>query len=141
MGSVKAEWHLADLADSDDPFGSVVYSTGLEIDLNGSEGELATAVVQLLKIEGNMASAGLTCTLKDDGQDCLSCPMATLDAAEPRSVLCRLGKDQCTIEQLCAERTRERTEPVQELADIADSAMEMGHLPDDLAELLTSVGL
>lgn len=142
MTGVRANWHLAELADSDpDPFGAVVYSAGVVLDLTASADELAEQFIALLRVEGRLAALGLTCGWKDDGQDCRTCPHATLDPAQERSRLCRLGKDQSTAEKLCEERTAERRAPFTELAARADEASLIGRLDDDLVELLTAVGL
>lgn len=140
---VRTEWHLAELTDSEpDPFSEVVYSTGLTLDLNAPEDELARTYTRLLMREGHLAKSGLTCELKQErGMDCLRCPQATLDRAEARSTLCRLGKDQWTIERRIEELTRARREPLEELAREVDEVTEIGHLDDELAELLTAVGL
>lgn len=140
--SVRAEWHLAAVVrEEPDPFGKVVYSTGLSINLDGDVEELAGEWVRLGYIEGRMAGNGISCELKNNGQDCLTCPVATLDAAEPRSRLCRLGKDQGTLEQLCDARQAERNGPLLEIAELAGEHAELAAMPDELAELLTSVGL
>lgn len=143
--SVRTQWHLAELAESDDdPFGSVVYSTGIDIDLTASPDELAEAFKRLLLREGRMAQRGLTCELKDKGQNCLSCPAATLDASEDRSRLCRLGKDQATIERACLAESNERHAEFEEMFNRTIAEFEeLAHAmrPADVDELLTSVGL
>lgn len=138
---IRAEWHLAELAAATDPFGEVVYSNGIELDLTAPLEELAAQFAKLLRVEGRLARSGLTCALKDSGQDCLSCPQATLEASDRRSRLCRLGKDQLTVERRCAELQDERTGPVMEMVELADTGSLLGHLDDELSELLTTVGL
>jgi hypothetical protein len=140
---VRTEWHLAELTDSEpDPFSEVVHSVGLKINLNASEDELAQVWARLLKREGRLYRNGLTCELKQDrGMDCLRCPQAKMDPVEPISTLCRLGKDQSTIERRVNELAAARRAPLEELAREVDEVSEIGHLDDELAELLTAVGL
>lgn len=140
---VRTEWHLAELASSDpDPFSEVVYSAGISFDLNASEDELVRVWGRLLKREGRLYQKGTQCELKQErGMDCLRCPQATLDPTEARSVLCRLGKDQRTLERAIEDKTRTRRAPLEELARVVDEVTEVGHLDDELAELLTAVGL
>lgn len=141
---VRTEWHLAELTASEpDPFAEVVYSAGIAIDLSSkSEEELAQLYARLLKREGRLYKGGLSCELKQDrGMDCLRCPQGTLDPAEAISTLCRLGKDQSTIERRLEELTAARLEPLEELAREVDEVSEIGHLDNELAELLTVVGL
>lgn len=123
--------------DTTDPFGDIVYSSGVTLDLTGTEEELAAQFAELLWREGRLAQANLRCALKDGGQDCRTCPEATLDPTEARSRLCRLGKDQCTVEALFNERRDARLASITELAEEVDAAVEL--IPDDLAELATSV--
>jgi hypothetical protein len=137
VNGVKAQWNLTEVAD-EDPFGAVMYSTGLKLDLNASEEELAEQVVRLLRREGALGRRGLRCALKDNGQDCRCCREATLDPAERRSVLCRLGKDQETVEERFNQRRAARLAAVEELVCEIDAATEV--LPADLEELITQVG-
>lgn len=123
-----------------DPFGNVVYSAGVTLDLTASEEELADVFKDLLLREGTLLQKGITCKLKDGGQDCLHCPAATLDASEPRSVLCRLGKDQCTVEQAYWAKNDARLAPIRELAALASECAEIGDIPEELVMLLTEVG-
>lgn len=143
MSGVQTEWHLAELiAIEDDPFQGVAYSVGLTLDLSASEAKLAEQYVDLLYREGRMATnSGLTCQLKDDHQDCLTCPAATLDPGVSRSRLCRLGKDQSTVEHRLKDMAERRRHALNEVIVMADAASELGFIPDDLSELLTSVGL
>lgn len=137
MSGTKAEWHLADLTDTGDPFEQVVYSTGIEIDLTASEDELARKWVELSYREAEMLKRGSQCQLKDDGQDCLTCPHATLDRTDSRNRLCRLGKDQSNLEKRIMALTDARVAPLRELVAEMDAALEV--LPADLEELLTQV--
>lgn len=140
MSDGKAEWRLAEAMTDPDPFGDVVYSTGVKLDLTASEEELADVFVALLRREGNLAQGGITCQLKDSGQDCLRCPVATLDASEPRSVLCRLGKDESTLEKACAAKGEQRLAPIRELVALASECADLGGMPPELHVLLGEVG-
>src|SRR5947209_2085738 len=122
-----------------DPFGGVVYSSGVSLDLTASEEDLADVFVDLLQREGRLLRRGITCDLKDSGQDCLHCPVATLDETYSRAVLCRLGKDQSTVEKAVEAKRAARQETVRDLAVLADEMSEIGDMPDDLIELLTQV--
>ncbi len=142
MTGVQTEWHLAELASAEaDPFATVVYSTGVTLDLNATEGELAEQFIKLLEREGRMYANGLTCQLKWDGQDCLTCPQATLDPEEKRSRLCRLGKDQSATEKRMNSLADARLAPIREMVAMSEELGELGEIPDDLSELLTAVGL
>lgn len=142
MSGVRTEWHLAELASTEaDPFAQAVYSVGLDVDLGSSEEELTRALNRLFAREERLSDGGLVCEMKDGGQDCRTCPLATLDADEPRSRLCRLGKDQYAIAARINELSRPRLGLRHEYAELADQCSEVGHLDDELAELLTEVGL
>lgn len=141
MTGVKTEWHLAAAVVTDDPFATVVYSSGVTLDLTASEDELVEQWMGLTRREANLFARGVVCELKDAGQDCRTCPMATLDAEEPRSTLCRLGKDQAVLEARVKELGETRRAALDEFVAEIDLATELGHMPDELAELATSVGL
>lgn len=138
--SVRADWHLAKLVADDDPFEAVTYSTGMTIDLTASEEDLAEQMVKLLMREGRIDAAGISCALKDDGQDCLTCRSATQDPDDPLSRLCRLGKDERSVEIACERKATIRRAPLMEYAARADELSELGHMDDALAEMLTEVG-
>jgi hypothetical protein len=145
MTGVRTEWHLAELsAEEADPFATVVYSAGVTIDLTASDETLVEQYNALLRREVRMQGGGLTCQLKTEGQDCRECPAATLDPEVDRSRLCRLGKDQAMLEAVIGERMDAQTAmmaPVRELVEAMDDLSEIGEIPDELAELLTGVGL
>lgn len=136
-GGVKANWHLAELVADEDPFSSVTYSTGMTIDLTASEDDLAEQMVRLLMREGRI---GVDCELKDDGQDCLTCRESTQDPEDPLSRLCRLGKDERTVEIACAEKATLRRGAIAEFIDHVEEMSELDDMDDALAELLTAVG-
>jgi hypothetical protein len=133
---IRTEWHLAELVTTGDPFEGTAYS-GVEIRLDGSVAELSINLQRLLDQEEGLFKFGLTCDLKDAGQDCRSCPMATVNPDERRSALCRLGKDQCAL----SERIETVHAPLQEIGEHVGVFMEMGQLDGEYAELLEAVGL
>lgn len=138
MSGIKADWRLSELAEvAADPFETMILSSGLRVDLGGSEDEVFQGIVSSLDLEGALFNRGIICELKDGGQDCLTCPSFTSRSDESRTPLCLLGRDQRTIEnELNARRA-----PVRELAGRVDEWTEIGHLSDRYAELLTAVGL
>lgn len=115
--------------------------SGTEIDLAATEGELFETLKALVGREGRLDAAGLTCDLKDAGQDCRTCVMAALDASDPRLRLCRVGKDERLVAERIETLARARTAATVELAASVGEWSEIGHLDADLAELLTEVGL
>lgn len=142
MTGIQTQWHLAELTASDaDPFAVAVYSAGLEVRLDSSEEELFGHLRTLVRREARLDGLGVRCELKDAGQDCRTCVIATLEPEEPRSRLCKLGKDQVAITERCNELAAVRVTPEGEIATCADDWSEIGHLDADLAELLTAVGL
>lgn len=142
MSGVKADWRLAELLDDgEDPFEAVIYSSGLQVDVGGSDEELMQALQRALKIEGRLDAIGLTCPLKDSGQDCLTCRQSSGDPKVALTRLCEVGKDQRTLMQRMDERQVERKRPLIELAAAIESHTEMGHLGGAYDELLTAVGL
>ena len=140
MTGAKAVWELAESVDKADPFAAVVYSTGITLDLTATEDALAELYCDLLLKEGRLDKRGLSCDLKWNGQNCLHCPVAVLDPNDPMATLCRLGKDQQTVEDRCNELAAARTAAIAELAAVADEASEIGHMPEELIELLTEAG-
>lgn len=145
--SVRAEWRLAELlgqtSPENDPFAHVVLSSGLRVDLTGTEDEIFEGLRQSVRLEAGLFNRGITCELKDGGQDCLTCPMYVADRAEEaRAPLCRLGRDQRVLENRAnAMSAEQRLAPVKEMARVGDFCSEMGHLKPQYVELLTAVGL
>lgn len=141
--SIRAEWRLNELMGvADDPFDSVVLSTGLTVDLTGTEEEIHEGLRRSLDLEAQLFNAGVTCELKDGGQDCLTCAMYVADRAEePRAPLCRLGRDQRIMEIKANERSEARYGPFQELAASVEEFAEIGEIDAEYAELLTVAGL
>lgn len=113
---------------SDNPFDTLILSSGLTVDLTGTEEEVNAGLRQSLALESSLFNRGVTCDLKDGGQDCLTCPMYVADRAEEaRAPLCRLGRDQRVIEKRAEELVTVRRAPLIELADHIDGCMELGH--------------
>lgn len=125
----------------EDPFAAVVYTAGIEIDLTAPQSELAEKLRQLVQIEASLARRGVRCPLKDGGQDCSTCAEATLESAQKRSRLCRVGKDQATVWAAGEARQREHMGPILALAAQAAEMSEIGHLSGEYVELLTAAGL
>lgn len=139
--SLKAEWRLAELLGVTDtnPFDTVILSSGLPVDLTGSEDELFLGLKRTLELESRLFSKGIICDLKDGGQDCLTCPMYAGDRPEEtREPLCRLGRDQRVIEERLIVQ---RDAPLVELGAAVDGWSEMGHIEPEYEELLCAVGL
>ena len=142
--SLKAEWRLRELLGIDDgnPFDTVILSKGLRVDLAGSEEEIFRGLKRTLELESRLFNKGVTCELKDGGQDCLACSMYAGDRPEEeREPLCRLGRDQRVIEQHLQVFRDDRKASLMELADVADDFTEMGYLEPEYGELLCAVGL
>jgi hypothetical protein len=139
--SVRADWRLADLLDEADPFENVIYSSGLQVDLDGSEEDLVAALQKALRIEGRLDAIGLSCPLKDGGQDCLTCRQSSTDRQVPLTKLCELGKDQQTLVRRMDDTEKRRRAPLMELVGAIDGFSEIGHLDGAYDELLTAVGL
>lgn len=138
MSSVRADWRLAELEDDgDDPFDTVILSAGLDVDLDGPEAGLYEAIRRTLHIESRLYNQGIECTLKEQGQDCLTCPEFTARPDQQRAPLCLIGRDQKVIERADVVRRL----PLKELAGFAEELSEIGHLPEEYAELLTARGL
>lgn len=138
MTGVKAQWHLADLTPAEaDPFGAVVYSAGLKVNLSAPVDELMDVLGNLMHREARLDARGITCHYKDAGQDCLDCPHATLDPENRQSILCRLGKDQQTV----AHNVEARLTLSRVMAEETSDMREIGRLDPELADLLTTVGL
>jgi hypothetical protein len=141
VSSAKADWHLADLLDAtEDPFDTMIYSSGLTVDLTGSEEDLAAAVAETLAMERRLFERGVICDLKDNGQDCQTCPMPMSDERGLHP-LCRVGKDQFNLLGRLAQRKRTRQAPFVEIARAVGEFVELGHLNAHDAELLTAVGM
>lgn len=131
------------MSDQDaDPFEVMAYTAGVEIDLTAPEEELAAKLAELVALETALATGpGLRCRLKAEGQDCRTCPSATLDNRVSRSQLCRIGKDQEAVWAAAEAAQERRMAPVKAMAAVAAEMSELGHLDDELVEILTAAGL
>lgn len=132
--SLKAEWRLSELlgvGDAEDPFETVIMSTGLRVDLTGSEEDVFLGLRRSLQLESRLFNDGVTCALKDGGQDCLTCSEYVADRAEePRAPLCRLGRDQRLMEGRIDAIKLERTAPYRELVEEVERFLEVADRPD-----------
>jgi hypothetical protein len=139
---VRADWRLADLLDeTSDPFEAVIYSSGLQVNLDASDEELDEALKRALRTEGRLWDIGLKCSLKENGQDCLSCTQASTDPQAALTRLCEVGKDGQTLARRADERQTRRRAPLRELAASVEGFTELGHLEPEYDELLTAVGM
>jgi hypothetical protein len=124
--SIRAQWHLEQFLDAkDDPFDTVVYSSGLVVDLTGTDEQLHSALAETVRLEGLLYNGGLRCDLKEEGQDCSTCPVSQMNPAERLSRLCRLGKDQCNIVGRLEERKQARVAPLVELGRSVEEYVEL----------------
>ena len=140
--SLKTEWRLNELllgSDADDPFEDVILSSGLRVDLTGTEDEVFAGLRQSLALEGTLFEQGVTCELKEGGQDCLTCPLYAGDRPEEaRAPLCRLGRDQRVMEERCNKLSHERRAPFIELAEVYTEPVP--EREPDFDELLVAAG-
>jgi hypothetical protein len=117
--SVQARWHQDLPAADADPFAAQP-----EIDNPRVRGELREA----LEREAALFRRGVTCPLKEDGQDCRSCSCYSGDEPDkPMSRLCRTGRE---VLQLAAE--------ADELGPCGD-LIELASMTEDYRELIESV--
>jgi hypothetical protein len=124
--SIRAKWNLEAFLDAeDDPFDMVVYSSGLVVDLTGTDEQLHAALADTVRLEGLLYDRGLTCDLKEGGQDCLSCPMPQMNPAERLAKLCRLGKDQFNIMARLETRKLARVAPLVEIGRSVEEFVEL----------------
>ena len=136
--SIQARWRLADqlTAEAEDPFEGVLTSSGLSVDLSGTEDEVFAGLRGTLETEGRLAQRGITCELKESGVDCLVCSEYAGNRPHiTRAPLCRLGRDQRMIEKRYEELRRE---PFVDLIEIALDYMAMGDTETD-GELLAAM--
>jgi hypothetical protein len=134
-----ANWQLAEILDQqENPLSATILSSGLSLDLDGPEEQLEAAFTELLLKEANMRKSGLSCDLKDNGQQCCTCQHAQLKPGEAKRRLCRAGRDLETIWS-AGERKREKTSG--ELLDLVALAEEYSELEPnaEFTELLLSI--
>ena len=95
--TVRANWFVAPvISDEPDPFAAPLEEVGERVDLTDPAAALQLRIVELLRREGNLENAGVTCALKarpDTICHCCSLSMAH-DAESPLGVLCRIGREQ-----------------------------------------------
>lgn len=99
MAGVQANWHveLLDGAVEDDPFEEMtrVEDVGKPIDLSTGVPFLHDRLGELVREEGSLFAAGVTCAVKDSRDaSCSACPIRSDDPFDPRSALCAVGVQQ-----------------------------------------------
>ncbi len=121
--SLRANWHLGAIDDltaaSGDPMADIaeLAEVGQVVDLSRSEAELVEELEGSLTHEGRFweYADGLECKLKwlpehvlqgGTGNSCFTCPHYTEDRDDPRSLICKLGRQQeQLVEGIDAVRT------------------------------------
>jgi hypothetical protein len=95
---VRANWFVDDLnVATDDPFLGDPEEDGQPIELGGDLARLGRRLVELAHQEQTLATAGVTCPIKDRPDTCCSaCPVRGSD--EALSSLCDVGQEQ---ERVC----------------------------------------
>jgi hypothetical protein len=142
MPGIKADWRLAELLEiNNDPFEDVILSSGLTVNLDGTDEELAEAFVALRDRERKIASEGIKCELRESGYNCADCKVAQLQRTHPMSSLCRMGKDMETVWAVHDRRETARREPIQALIELADECSEIGHVDDELLDWILGAGV
>jgi hypothetical protein len=94
--SVRAQWHLADLAvdqdDDSDPMSDLL-NMAKPIDLSEDRASLNERLQSLIQQEARVAEqTGVECDIKyDAGHSCLTCPQFTADPDDRMFSVCRIG--------------------------------------------------
>ncbi len=101
--TVRANWFVeavAALDDEPDPFAAPIEEVGKRIDLRDPRAALELRLHELVAREGNLYATGLTCPIKDRADStCHACPVSKAhDASVPLSVLCKIGREQETVQ-------------------------------------------
>lgn len=134
--SVRAQWHLADLAvqdDESDPMADLL-NMAKPIDLNESRASLNERLQSLMQQEARIAETGVECDIKfDAGHSCLTCPQFTADPDDRMFSVCRIGREQFTV-----LATLEAHKELEELEVLALQRM-LEDECDELAEALLPV--
>lgn len=94
--TIKARWHQEIVVPDDDPFRQRVEEVGFPITLTDEIPKLETQLLDLIRSEGAMHDAGLTCAIKDrDDTSCSACPIsAHNDESSAMRPLCLCGREQ-----------------------------------------------
>lgn len=102
MGGVRANWHVDELdVATDDPFADDVEHVGVPIRIDGRRVSLDERLLELIRAEGRLFDAGVTCAIRDrDDTCCNACPVHHADARV--APLCDVGRE---IERACTELT------------------------------------
>lgn len=106
MGT-KAQWFVDELAEpiDTDPFDAPIEEVGTPIDL-GSEPDLVARLAELLRAEGDLDAAAVTCRLRGrQGMCCSACPVTRAAEQSAHGALCRNGVEQERV--LCLIRVVE----------------------------------
>jgi hypothetical protein len=136
--SVRAQWHLADLAvdqdDGSDPMADLL-NMAKPIDLSEDRASLNARLQSLIQQEARIAEAtGVECDIKyDAGHSCLTCPQFTADPDDRMFSVCRIGREQFTV-----LATLEAHKELEELEVLALQRM-LEDECDELAEALLPV--
>lgn len=126
-GPIRADWHLAALDlpdDGDDPFDIAEVAT--VIDLSGAVPRISEELKLLERREARHNRNGVTCSMRQGGQDCRSCPDFTEDPFDPVHFLCRIGRRQ---EELADEweMSEERARDIEAHAEAAGVFAALDH--------------
>lgn len=96
--TAKANWHVAPTIPDDepDPFAMPIEEVGQRIKLTDPQGALTLRLVELVRREGRLYNAQITCAIKGDQHSCChACPVSKAHVPADRlSALCKLGREQ-----------------------------------------------
>jgi hypothetical protein len=99
--SARANWFmeaLDGLDDQPDPFSQPIEEVGQRIDLRDPQAALEIRLTELLRREGNLEHAGITCPVKARSDTtCHACPISQAGTDTALSVLCRIGREQESV--------------------------------------------
>lgn len=125
--SVRANWHLSNLALDDDQDMTDLFAIAKPLDLSRGKAELSAELQLLAKREVCLANEGVECELKwREGHSCFTCPLYTDDPGEPRNKICYVGRAQeGVVRQLDTHREIEELERMAIDHFVADEADEL----------------
>lgn len=133
-GSVRAQWHIADPAADEDPFQRAAPASGVSLDLTMPVEQLRQNLHELLRTEANFDYMGLTCSLKDAGQDCRTC-LASHARSKPMVALCDLGAEQERVLERLGACAADRFGLERELASSVAECLDLGFMDAGLVVL------
>lgn len=97
---MKAQWFVEDDVDEDldaDPFEAPIEELGIPIDLRSAP-DLIARLADLLREEGELDGAGVTCSLRGrPGMVCSACPVSQAATQTPMGHLCRNARAQDVV--------------------------------------------